>query len=161
MVMTARRVMKRTSDAPELYTLPPQYYLNRPDRKDQLSTGDKEALSTMIAAYTFSPRTHDLMRFVTALNSTIQAYLVKRNCYNEYARIFVDISARITSARILLDSPQDQSLAAAMLYSLETALKIIAEREGLTATGASMYDGKMPLIPVDGPTEEDDAWSQV
>ncbi|MFA5408747.1 MAG: hypothetical protein WC343_08265 [Bacilli bacterium] len=110
----------------------------------------------MIAAFTFSPRTYDLMRFVAALNSTIQAYLVKRNRYSEYVPIFRDISHRIANARVLLDSPIDQGRAAAILYSLETALKIIAEREGLTQTGASMYDGRMPLSPAaETPTEED------
>lgn len=102
----------------------------------------------MIAAYTFSPRTYDLMRFVSALNSTIQAYLVKRNRYGEYIEIFADISQRIATIRVLIDSPRDQARAAAALYSLETALKIIAEREGLTQTGASMYDGKMPITPL-------------
>ncbi len=130
------------------YTLPPKYYLNHPDRPDQLSAGDREALSTMIAAYTFSPRTYDLMRFIAALNSTIQAYLVKRNRYSEYIEIFADISQRIATIRILIDSPRDQARAAAALYSLETALKIIAEREGLTQTGASMYDGRMPITPI-------------
>lgn len=136
-----------TPPSSTLYTLPPQFYLNSPDRPDQLSAGDREALSTMIAAYTFSPRTYDLMRFITALNSTIQAYLVKRNKYTEYVTIFQDISLRIATIRILLDSPRDQARAAAALYSLETALKIIAEREGLTQTGAQMYDGRMPIAP--------------
>lgn len=149
-------VVKGPPPSTSLYSLPPQYYLNSPDRQDQLSTGDREALSTMIAAFTFSPRTYDLMRFVAALNSTIQAYLVKRNRYSEYISIFRDISQRIANARLLLTSPLDQGQAAAILYSLEIALKIIAEREGLTATGAAMYDGKMPLAPAtETPTEED------
>ncbi len=145
---TIRRINNKQGASSTHYTLPPKYYLNHPDRPDQLSAGDREALSTMIAAYTFSPRTYDLMRFVSALNSTIQAYLVKRNRYGEYIEIFADISQRIATIRVLIDSPRDQARAAAALYSLETALKIIAEREGLTQTGASMYDGKMPITPL-------------
>ena len=61
----------------------------------------------MIAAFTFSPRIYDPMRFVTALNSTIQAYLVKRNRYSEYTHVFQEITQHIANARILLDSPTD------------------------------------------------------
>jgi hypothetical protein len=155
---TLKPITRGAAPPPSLYSLPPQYYLNSPDRQDQLSAGDREALSTMIAAFTFSPRTYDLMRFVSALNSTIQAYLVKRNRYSEYIPIFRDISQRIASARILLDSPLDQGRAAATLYSLEIALKIIAEREGLTQTGAAMYDGKMPIAPATEPPTEGDPY---
>lgn len=153
------QVIKQTPP-PAFYTLPPIFYLNSPDRPDQLSAGDREALSAMIAAFTFSPRIYDLMRFVTALNSTIQAYLVKRNRYSEYTHVFREITQHIANARILLDSPTDHGRAAIILYSLETALKIIAEREGLTQTGAAMYDGKMPIAPVsDGnPSMEDDPY---
>lgn len=148
-----RIVPQRTNDQSHetLYGLPPSFYLNEPDRPDQLSAGDREALSTMIAAYTFTPRVYDLMRYIAALNSTIQAYLVKRNKYNGYIRIFGDITQEITTARILLDSPQNHGRAAAKLYAIETALRIIAEREGLTQTGANMYDGKMPFAPVANP----------
>ena len=134
-----------------LYVLPPNLYLNAPDRPDQLSTGDREALSTMIAGYSFTPHIYDLMRFISALNSTIQAYLVKRNKYSNYVGVFRDITQEITNARISLDSPGDHGRAAARLYAVETALKIIAEREGLTQTGANMYDGKMPFAPVANP----------
>lgn len=139
-----------------LYKLPQRLYLNEPDRPDQLSVGDREALSTMIAAYTFTPRIYDLMRYVAALNSTIQSYLVKRNKYDGYVRIFDDITQEITSARILLDAPQNHGIVAAKLYAVETALRIIAEREGLTQTGASMYDGRVPFVPVTQGTTADD-----
>jgi len=137
-----------------LFMLPGKFYQNNPDQENALSAGDREALSTMIAAFTFSPRIYDLMRFVTALNSTIQAYLVKKNKYTEYTVIFQDISRHITTARILLDNPRDHGRAASLLYSLETALKVIAEREGLTQTGAAMYDGKMPITPFAGDSSE-------
>lgn len=129
------------------YQLPPRFFLNSPDRPDRLSAGDREALSTLIAAYSFSPRVYDLMRFITAANSTIQGYLVKRNRYSDYIEIFRDISDHIAHARMLLDSPRDHGRAATILYSLEIALKIIAEREGLTQTGATMYEGRMPITP--------------
>jgi len=151
MVDGPQKIVPQKTNNHSLYVLPPKFYLNEPDRPDQLSAGDREALSTMIAAYTFTPSIYDLMRYVAALNSTIQAYLVKRNKYNRYIKVFSDITQEITSARILLDSPRDHGRAAAKLYALETALKIIAEREGLTQTGAKMYDGKMPLAPVANP----------
>lgn len=136
------------------YQLPPRHYLNSPDRPDQLSAGDREALSTLIAAYSFTPRIYDLMRFITALNSTIQGYLVKRNRYSDYIDIFRGISEHIATARLLLDSPRDHGRAATILYSLEIALKIIAEREGLTQTGAAMYEGRMPITPA-APSDPD------
>lgn len=136
------------------YQLPPRFFLNSPDRPDRLSAGDREALSTLIAAYSFTPRIYDLMRFITAANSTIQGYLVKRNRYSDYIEIFRDISDHIAYARILLDSPRDHGRAATILYSLEIALKIIAEREGLTQTGATMYEGRMPITPA-APSDPD------
>jgi hypothetical protein len=74
---------------------------------------------------------------------------VKEGRALEYYGIFHDISVEIANARILLDSPRGSGQAAVILYSVETALKIISEREGLTMTSISMYEGKMPFTPTD------------
>ncbi len=130
------------------YRLPPEMY-NTADSKKPITTGDREALSALIAAYSFSSNIHDLMRFVSTLSSTIQAYLVKCNRYSYYHAVFFDITNQMANARILLANPRSYGQAAVILYSLETALKIIAERENLTQTAISMYEGKMPIMPAE------------
>lgn len=134
-----------TSIQPPGYVLPMDVYLT-PSTTPKLSEGDKKALSLIIAGYSFSARSQDLMRFVTVVSSTAQAYLVKIGRYGPYFDIFTQISISIARARVLLEARNDDK-ACAILYSIETALKIIIEKENLTATGAEMYDGKMPLVP--------------
>jgi len=154
MISPSGRVPQKEDCSQSLYRLPFEFYQNG-DRPATLSAGDREALSTLIAAYSFSPHVYDMMRYIAALNSTIQGYLVKKNNYGKYQEIFTDITQQITNARIYLNMPQEHGRAAAILYALETALKIIAEREGLTQTGANMYDGRMPIAPANTPLEED------
>jgi len=141
------------------YRLPIEFY-KQCNGRQTISTGDKEALSSLIAAYSFTSNVGDLMRFVSAFASTLQSYLVKEGRALEYYGIFHDISVEIANARILLDSPRGSGQAAVILYSVETALKIIAEREGLTMTSISMYEGKMPFTPADYDySDKDDAYT--
>ena len=123
------------------------------------SVGDKEALSALIAAYSFTSNIHDLMRFVSSLSSTIQSYLVKSDKYYPYHSIFFDITTQIAQARVLLSNPRSYGQASVILYSLETALRIIAERENLTLTAVSMYEGKMPFAPTETVADEADPYS--
>ncbi len=129
------------------FRLPPEMY--RHSRKTPVSIGDKEALSALIASYSFTSNVNDLMRFVSVLSSTIQAYLVKCDKYHKYHSVFYDITLQMSNARILLSNPRSYGQASVILYSLETALRIIAEKEDLTLTAISMYEGKMPFAPVE------------
>lgn len=128
------------------YKLPLEFYKESATAKP-LTSGDREALSSLIATYSFSSNTYDLMRFITAFNSTLQSYIVRLGRGLDYYSTFNEINLEIANARTLLDSPRGSGQAAIILYSVEIALKIIAEREGLTLTAASMYEGKMPLSP--------------
>lgn len=139
------------------YVLPAPLYA-RNQRTPDVSSGDREALSMLIAAYSFSSNLHDCMRFVSAFAATLQGYLVKAGRYAEYQLVFRDIGVEIGNARILLDSPRDAGQCGALLYHLETALRVIAEREGLTQTSVSMYEGKMPISPSQNPLPDGDLY---
>lgn len=128
------------------YVLPDKLYVPKSGNNNKLTDGDKEALSMIIASYAYTSDIRDMMRFVTVLSSTIQSYLVKTGHYNDYVVAFNEMNAYIAQARVLLDA-KNYDKCAIILYSLETALKIIAERERMTDTGASMYDGRMPISP--------------
>ncbi len=132
------------------YVLPDKLYVPK-SGNNKLSDGDKEALSMIIASYAYTSDIRDMMRFVTVLSSTIQSYLVKCGHYNDYIVAFNEMNTYIAQARVLLDA-KNYDKCAIILYSLETSLKIIAERERMTDTGASMYDGRMPISP-DGDPE--------
>lgn len=143
---------------PGEYLLPPEFYLRSPDAPPPFSVhdGDREALSALIAAYSFTSTAADLMRFTSVLYRTIQGYLVKSSRYSaNYAAVFSDIFVHLSLARSLLSSPRDQAQACTILYSLETALVVIAEREGLTKSSSSMFDGRMPIQPIINDQEDD------
>ncbi len=123
----------------------------------QIDPGDKAAVSTIIGVYSYASRTSDIMRYTQVLSSTLQALLVKCNRYSTYHLVFERIRIMWGNARTLQDTATGSAQAAVLLAEIELLLKIIAEKESLTANTAELFAGQLTEKPVSVSDSETDA----
>ena len=113
----------------------------------------------MIGVYSYFHGPFPMMRYTQALSSTIQGLLVKSGRYEAYREDFRRIMHHWEQARILLVNPMDHGVADVMFAEIETYLKIIAEREGLTKNSRDLYDGRTSVVAQAPPaTAEEDPY---
>jgi hypothetical protein len=115
-----------------------------------IDSGDRAAVSTIMGVYSYTSRTADLLRYTQVLSSTLQALLVKGNRYMpyHYNGTFDRLKKKWENARIIYDSPNGAAPASVILADIELILKVIAEREGLTASSAELFAGQLLEKPV-------------
>lgn len=122
-------------------------YIYEVDKPKDIVNSDREMISKMIGVYSFAFGPYPLMRYTSALNSTVQSLLVKGQRYAKYRDIFNAIDAKWDEARLLMHNDLDNELATILFMQIERVLKIIAEKENLTLHRQEYFDGRLMVEP--------------
>lgn len=122
-------------------------------------TGDRAAISTIIGVYSYCTGVWYMKRYTQVLASALQGLLVKTGRFSpEYREYFRRIWASWKQARLLMVSSEDHALADCLFSRIETALKLIAERERFTKNTSDVYSARLGLQLQEPPKREEDPY---
>jgi hypothetical protein len=133
----------RTKVEPIVKPLDVPDWLYEINEAKEIVNSDREMISKMIGVYSFAFGPYPLMRYTSALNSTIQSLLVKGNRYTKYKDFFQTIDGKWDEARQLMNNELDHDVATVLFMQIERVLKIIAEKESLTLHRQEYFDGRL------------------
>ena len=120
----------------------------------EIVNSDREMISKMIGVYSFAFGPYPLMRYTSALNSTVQSLLVKGKRYDKYKALFHAIDSKWDEARHLMNNELDHDIATVLFMQIERVLKIIAEKENLTMHRQEYFDGRLMVDAKDPGTAQ-------
>lgn len=137
--------------------LPP--WLHQVSAPATLDIGEKEALSMLMAIYSYSLDVLSQLRNTQKLLQLTEAYLVKSGAWDpQYQDLYTSLWDSWIQACNLLNSPHDAWAARVLFSDVERALTIIAKKEGFTQDSKELYDGRTGLMASEPPEKGDDPY---